>query len=195
MRLKSFRVTYSLEVSPNLNLMVTTTRTCGPDATFDANVDLRATSLFPEQRGRSGEIRACVSDPSGVTGQMAEDTRSRSLPRLSRRADMPRVWSARLISAFLVGEVIAAVLGHSLALFADAAHMSTDSWRSRSVLGPYAWLGDGRRSLDFRPPASEIPLGGGTVSRRSDSLPLPSRRFSGSSTLINVRGSLVPLSL
>ena len=31
-----------------------------------------------------------------------------------------------LISAFLVGEVIAAVLGHSLALFADAAHMSTD---------------------------------------------------------------------
>jgi len=31
-----------------------------------------------------------------------------------------------LISAFLIGEVIAAVLGHSLALFADAGHMLTD---------------------------------------------------------------------
>jgi cobalt-zinc-cadmium efflux system protein len=31
-----------------------------------------------------------------------------------------------LISAFLVGEVVAAVLGHSLVLFADAGHMSTD---------------------------------------------------------------------
>src|ERR1039458_4573768 len=31
-----------------------------------------------------------------------------------------------LISAFLVGEVVAAILGHSLVLFADAGHMSTD---------------------------------------------------------------------
>src|ERR1035438_8015016 len=31
-----------------------------------------------------------------------------------------------LISTFLVGEVVAAVLGHSLVLFADAGHMSTD---------------------------------------------------------------------
>jgi len=59
-----------------------------------------------------------------------------------------------LISAFLVGEVIAAVLGHSLALFADAAHMSTDVVRSRSVLGPYAWLGDRPKVVGLRPPAS-----------------------------------------
>jgi cobalt-zinc-cadmium efflux system protein len=31
-----------------------------------------------------------------------------------------------LISTFLVGEIVAAVLGHSLVLFADAGHMSTD---------------------------------------------------------------------
>ena len=59
---------------------------------------------------------------------MAEDHReSDHSHALSSTSDMRYVLvTLGLISAFLVGEVIAAVLGHSLALFADAAHMSTD---------------------------------------------------------------------
>ena len=46
---------------------------------------------------------------------------------VSSTSDMRYVLVALvLISAFLVGEVVAAVLGHSLVLFADAGHMSTD---------------------------------------------------------------------
>ncbi len=40
-----------------------------------------------------------------------------------------------LISCFLIGEIVAAVVGNSLALFADAAHMLTDV----AALGMSAW--------------------------------------------------------
>jgi cobalt-zinc-cadmium efflux system protein len=48
---------------------------------------------------------------------------------LSAGADSRRLWIAlSLILAFMAGEVVASVLGHSLALLADAGHMLTDAF-------------------------------------------------------------------
>src|SRR6478672_9127883 len=43
-------------------------------------------------------------------------------------ADAKRLWIALgLIVSFMVGEVVAGIVGHSLALLSDAAHMLTDA--------------------------------------------------------------------
>ncbi|MGD0880988.1 MAG: cation diffusion facilitator family transporter [Acidimicrobiales bacterium] len=55
---------------------------------------------------------------------------------MSPEADMRYLLVAlALISCFLIGEIVAAVVGNSLALFADAAHMLTDV----AALGMSAW--------------------------------------------------------
>ena len=48
--------------------------------------------------------------------------------RIKEDADAKRLWIAlALIVSFMVGEVVAGILGHSLALLSDAAHMLTDA--------------------------------------------------------------------
>ncbi len=48
---------------------------------------------------------------------------------LGAEADSRRLWIAlALIAAFMMGEVVAGVLAHSLALLSDAAHMLTDAF-------------------------------------------------------------------
>jgi len=118
--------------------------------------------------GAVGEYEHALATSSGVTGQMAEDHReSDHSHALSSTSDMRYVLvTLGLISAFLVGEVIAAVLGHSLALFADAAHMSTDV----VALTLSAWAitpgsATGRSRWTFGLQRAEILSAAATVSR------------------------------
>lgn len=73
-------------------------------------------------------MSACSADTQAWRDEMTErhDDAHHS-HALSSSTDMRYVLIALgLIGALLIGEVVAATLGHSLALYADAGHMSTD---------------------------------------------------------------------
>jgi len=125
---------------------------------------------------------------------MAEDHReSDHSHALSSTSDMRYVLvTLGLISAFLVGEVIAAVLGHSLALFADAAHMSTDVVALTLSAWAIRLLGDRPKVVGLSASSERRSSRRRRTVSRSQRFPAHCRR--GIQRLINphhVRGSLV----
>jgi cobalt-zinc-cadmium efflux system protein len=88
--------------------------------------------------------RMSVAAPSARSPEHAGHGHSHGPTAVSREADRRYLWLAfGLLTAFLVGEVIAAVLVGSVALLADAGHMLTDAgaligalWAARLALRP-----------------------------------------------------------
>lgn len=74
-----------------------------------------------------------MNPPAGTGGPNPEHMHSHGF---MPDADVRHLWFALcLIAAFMVGEVVAAAVGHSLVLFADAGHMLTDV----GALGASIW--------------------------------------------------------